>query len=132
MTRADLLVLHAELATVRGSSPRRGADQGEIDLIPDGGVAIVDGKIASVGTTSTILHEYKAKKSDTIDATGKLVTPGLVDAHTHLVFAGSREDEFERRLKGASYMEIAQAGGGILRSEERRVGKAASPPRRAE
>jgi imidazolonepropionase len=112
--RADLLILHAELATVRGSCPRRGADQGELGVIPDGGLAIVDGKIAAVGPTSAILHDYKAKKADTIDAKGKLVTPGLVDAHTHLIFAGSREDEFERRLKGASYMEIAQAGGGIL------------------
>ena len=114
MNKADLLILHAELATLRGPGPRRGPDQGDVGLIQDGAVAIVKGKIAAVGTTSAILHDYKAKKADTIDAAGRLVTPGLVDSHTHLVFAGSREDEFERRIKGASYMEIAQAGGGIL------------------
>jgi imidazolonepropionase len=114
MKRADLLILHAELATIRGSSPKRGTEQGDIGLIPGGAAAIVDGKIAAVGPTDAILREYKAKKADTIDATGRLVTPGLVDPHTHLVFAGTREEEFEKRLKGASYMEIAQAGGGIL------------------
>ncbi|HKS16901.1 MAG TPA: imidazolonepropionase, partial [Planctomycetota bacterium] len=115
MKNADLLVVHAELATMRGSpGPRRGPEQGDVGYIPGGAVAVVDGKIAAVGPTDAVLREYKAKKADTIDATGKLVTPGLIDPHTHLVFAGSREDEFERRLKGASYMEIAQAGGGIL------------------
>ena len=111
--KVDLLILHAELATLRGGL-RRGRDQGDVGLISDGAVAVVDGKIAAVGTTSAILHDYKAKKADTIDAEGRLVTPGLIDSHTHLIFAGSREDEFERRIKGASYMEIAQAGGGIL------------------
>ena len=115
MKKADLLIVHAELATMRGGpGPRRGPDQADNGVIPDGAVAVVDGRIAAAGTTGAILPEYKAKKPDTIDASGKLVTPGLVDPHTHLVFAGSREDEFERRLKGASYLEIAQAGGGIL------------------
>ncbi len=100
---------------MRGAAgPRRGPEQADIGLIPGGAVAVVDGKIAAVGPTDAVLREYKAKKSDTIDATGKLVTPGLVDPHTHLVFAGSREDEFERRLQGAGYMDIAAAGGGIL------------------
>jgi imidazolonepropionase len=115
MKKADLLVVHAELATLRGSpGPRRGSEQGEVGLVSGGTVAVVDGKIAAAGPTDAVLREYKAKRADTIDATGKLVTPGLVDPHTHLIFAGSREDEFERRCKGASYMEIAQAGGGIL------------------
>jgi imidazolonepropionase len=116
MNKADLLIIHAaELATLRGSaSPRRGKDQSEIGIIPDGAVAVVDGMVAAAGPTDEITAEYKAKKSDVIDATGKLVTPGLVDAHTHLVFAGTREEEFELRLRGASYLEIAQAGGGIL------------------
>jgi imidazolonepropionase len=120
MTKADLLVVHAELATLRGGpGARRGPEQGDVGLVPDGAVAIADGKIAAAGPTDTILREYKAKKTDTIDASGKLVTPGLVDPHTHLIFAGSREDEFERRLLGASYMEIAAAGGGILSTVEK-------------
>ena len=120
MKQAELLIVHAELATMRGGAgPRRGPEQSDVGFIPGGAVAVVGGKIAAVGPTDSVLREYKAKKSDTIDATGKLVTPGLVDPHTHLVFAGSREDEFERRLKGASYMEIAQAGGGILSTVDR-------------
>ena len=102
-----------------GPGPRRGPEQADNGLIPDGALAVVDGKIAAAGTTDAVRREYKAGKSDTIDATGKLVTPGLVDPHTHLVFAGSREDEFERRLLGAGYMEIAQAGGGILSTVEK-------------
>ena len=102
-----------------GAGSRRGPEQSEVGFIPGGAVAVVDGKIAAVGPSDSVLRDYKAKKSDTIDATGKLVTPGLVDPHTHLIFAGSREDEFERRLKGASYMEIAQAGGGILSTVDR-------------
>jgi len=114
--KADLLIVHAaELATLGGSpAPRRGRDQADAGIIPDGAVAVVAGKVAAVGPTDAILREFKAKKAETIDASGKLVTPGLVDPHTHLIFAGSREDEFERRLQGASYMDIAQAGGGIL------------------
>ena len=102
-----------------GPGPRRGPEQSEVGFIPGGAVAVVDGKIAAAGPSDSVLRDYKAKKSATIDATGKLVTPGLVDPHTHLIFAGSREDEFERRLKGASYMEIAQAGGGILSTVDR-------------
>jgi len=118
--KADLLVVHAELATMRGGAgPRRGPEQSDLGFIPGGAIAVIDGKIAAVGPTDSVLRDYKARKSDTIDATGKLVTPGLIDPHTHLIFAGSREDEFERRLKGAGYLEIAQAGGGILSTVDR-------------
>jgi imidazolonepropionase len=127
MNKADLLVIHAELATMRGAAaPRRGPEQGDVGLISDGAVAIVDGRIAAVGPTADVLREFKAKKADTLDAGGRLVTPGLIDPHTHLVFAGSREDEFERRCQGATYMEIAQAGGGILST----VDKPRTGPRR--
>ncbi|MBI4565534.1 MAG: imidazolonepropionase [Planctomycetes bacterium] len=121
MAKADLLIVHAaELATMRGpAAPRRGKEQADLGLIPDGAVAVVDGRVAAVGATDAVTAEYKVTKSNLIDAGGKLVTPGLVDAHTHLIFAGSREDEFERRLLGASYMEIANAGGGILSTVDR-------------
>jgi imidazolonepropionase len=114
ITRVDLLILHAEVATLSGGGPKRGPEQGDVGIVSDGAVAIAGGKIAAVGPTPEILRDYKAKKADTIDASGKLVTPGLVDPHTHLVFAGTREGEFERRVKGESYMEIAASGGGIL------------------
>ncbi len=110
----DLIVHRAgELVTLRGDrGARTGPAMSETASIPDGAVAIRKGRIVDVGTTPAILKQYRAKKK--LDARGRLVTPGLIDAHTHLVFAGSREDEFEMRIRGASYMDIAKAGGGIL------------------
>ena len=69
MIQADLLVVHAELATIRGGAgPRRGPEQGDVGYIPGGAIAVVDGKIAAVGPTDSVLREYKAKKSATIAA----------------------------------------------------------------
>lgn len=114
MPAADLLVVHAaDLATLRGPArARRGPEMADAGIVKDGAVAIANGRIAAVGTTDEIARGWTAK--ETIDATGRLVTPGLVDAHTHLIFAGTREDEFEKRTQGVPYMEIAKAGGGIL------------------
>jgi imidazolonepropionase len=85
-----------------------------LGLVEDGAVAIANGKIAAVGASTELLSEYTA--GERIDASGKVVTPGFVDAHTHLVFAGSRENELELKIKGAGYIEILQRGGGILRT----------------
>ena len=82
--------------------------QGGYGLIPDAAVLIDGDRIAWIGPRS------RALKAETIDFKGKLLTPGLIDAHTHLVFAGNRAAEFELRLQGASYEEIARQGGGIL------------------
>ena len=86
-----------------------------LHIIEDGSVWIEEGIIQSVGTDREIAEKYgsRLEEARVIDATGRLVTPGLVDPHTHLVYAGSRENEFEMRLKGATYMEIMNAGGGI-------------------
>ncbi len=78
------------------------------------GIAIRNGIIIDVASSSHIRWRYEADNA--IDAEGLLVTPGLIDIHTHLVFAGSREDEFELKLKGASYSEILERGGGIYRT----------------
>ncbi len=85
-------------------------------------MAVKDGKIVAVGKTSEIRKGFRAE--NVISASGKIVMPGFVDPHTHLVFAGSREDEFQMRVEGASYMEILDAGGGILKTvkETRRAG----------
>ena len=74
-----------------------------------------NGEILAVGTTSELeaLYGTRAHEADVIDASGRLVTPGLVDPHTHVAYGGSRENEFEMRLEGATYMEIMNAGGGI-------------------
>lgn len=80
--------------------------------IIDGAIAVKNGKIAWVGRRNDLPHDYKA---DIVhDAKGKWITPGLIDCHSHMVYGGNRAGEFEQRLKGASYADIARAGGGIL------------------
>lgn len=111
---SDLNLLHAaQLARVidRGV-PRRGKEQGELDLVADGAVAVRDGRIAAVGATDRILAEWD-DAVPTFDLTGKTVLPGLIECHSHPLFAGSRHAEYARRLGGASLEEVAREGGGI-------------------
>jgi imidazolonepropionase len=114
----DLVVAHAaQLVTVAGFSdrPKRGAELSELGVITDGAVAIAGGRIVAVGRTEAVLQEVGVDSGTrVIDASGRLVLPGLVDPHTHLIFAGSREYELAMKLAGASYMEIHARGGGIL------------------
>lgn len=115
--RADIVILNAnEIVTLHGDDeePRTGKQMQNLEVIPKGGLAVKEGKIVAVGETSEIRRQFKGEKM--ISAGGKTVMPGFVDPHTHLVFAGSREDEFQMRVEGASYMEILDSGGGILRS----------------
>jgi len=111
----DLLIIHAaELITVASSGGlRRGAAMRELGAIRNGALAIKEGRIVAVGTTAD-LCDLADSATQVIDAGGKAVLPGFVDAHTHVVFAGDRVDEFERRLEGATYLEIMVAGGGIM------------------
>lgn len=113
----DIFIKNAnELITLRGKNcPRTGKEMRDLGIIPDGAVIVSGGKIVSVGETKEL--EKQAKRMDkikTIDASSKVVMPGFVDPHTHLIFAGSREHELELKLKGATYMEILKKGGGIL------------------
>jgi len=98
----DAVWLNVNLATMRDGDAPYGA-------VRDGAIAVKAGRIAWVGPRK----ECKDKAAIEHDARGAWITPGLVDCHTHLVYAGNRADEFEQRLKGASYEEIARAGGGI-------------------
>jgi imidazolonepropionase len=112
---ADLLIHSAaQLLTVaaQGRGPKRGAAMSDLGLIPDGAVAVRGGRIARVGPTAALRATVRAARE--VDASGKVVMPGFVDPHTHLVWAGDRADEFERRLAGATYQEIMAAGGGIM------------------
>jgi len=84
----------------------------DVGLIEDASVAIIAGKIAAVGKSDEIARDWPAVEA--IDARGKVVCPGFVDAHTHIVWAGSRLDEFEMKIGGADYLDILAAGGGIL------------------
>ncbi len=117
MIQADLIIEGAaELLTLRGGAPRphRGEEMLELGIIREGAVAARRGKIVWVGPTDELLRSVKPIAfSRLISAYGKTVMPGLVDPHTHLVFAGSRENEFAMRIQGKSYAEIAAAGGGI-------------------
>ena len=114
---SDFLTHAAQLLTLRGgTAPRRGAELRELGMIEDGAVLIADGKIVAVGTTDEVAKHTLAKKADEIDCTGNVVLPGFVDSHTHPVFAAPRLIDFEKRIAGASYEEIARAGGGIRAS----------------
>ncbi len=121
----DLLIVNAnELITLKDGSerPRTGKQMQSLGIIRNGCLAAKDGRIIAVGKTSEIRKEFRAE--NIISASGKTVMPGFVDPHTHLVFAGSREDEFQMRVEGASYMEILNTGGGILKTvkQTRRAG----------
>ena len=115
---ADLLVVHAgQLLTLQGpnESPRTGPSLREVGLIADGAVAAADGVVIAVGSSAQVLDEVMlAPHGVQLDVRGRVVLPGFVDAHTHLIHAGSRVDEFEQRLGGATYQQIAAQGGGIL------------------
>ena len=97
------------LATPQGKSARSGAEQGEIQILKDAWVLIEDGLISQVGTGTA----PEAAGAEVVDAKGRLVTPGLVDAHTHLIFGGWRQNELGMKLHGKTYLEIQNAGGGI-------------------
>jgi imidazolonepropionase len=116
--KADLVVINAgQLVTAAGYSgrPKRGSELAELGIITDGAVAVKEGLITAVGATAAVMEQVEAAEGATlIDAGGKVVLPGLVDPHTHLIFAGSREDEFEMKIKGAAYLDILAKGGGIL------------------
>jgi len=115
----SLTVLHAsQLVTLAGPKrPRVGTEMSEVAIIRDGGMLIRDGKIDSVGPSSEI--EKRSRDAEIVDAGGRVVLPGFVDAHTHLVFAGNRLDDFERRARGETYEQIAKAGGGIWSTVEK-------------
>ena len=113
-----LLVVHAsELVTLRGPWGRahRKEEMRELGIIPDGAVYIEGGRVREVGDTRDVLR-VRGEVKDAIDATGKVVLPGFVDAHTHAAFAGSRHGELAWKAEGLSYQEIAARGGGILRT----------------
>jgi imidazolonepropionase len=111
--RIDVLVLNSN-ETITLDSP--GAER-ELGVIDNGGVALNQGKIVLAASTSLLERKFTAKKI--IDAQGEIILPGFVDPHTHLVFAGSREAEFQLRIAGASYMDVLRKGGGIIETVNR-------------
>ena len=112
------MLLHSasQLLTLSGG-PQRGSELGRLGIIPDGAVLIRDGLIAATGATEELRRRYPDE--ELLDAGGRVVLPGFIDPHTHLIWAGDRAAEFELRLEGKSYLEILAAGGGILSTVRR-------------
>lgn len=107
------MLIHSasQLLTIAGD-PQRGGQMGQLGMIPDGAVLIEGEDIVAVGTGTELRTRYPREQA--LDVSGCVVMPGLVDPHTHLIWAGDRAAEFELRLKGKSYLAILEAGGGII------------------
>ncbi len=104
----------SQLVTCSGFKAKRGKDMSDLQIINDGAVVIEQGIIRAVGKTGVTISDFDESRFSVIDARGKAVLPGLVDSHTHFVFGGYRAEEFSWRLRGDSYMQILERGGGIL------------------
>jgi len=105
----------SQLVTLAGPARvRRGAEMRDLGVIPDGAMLVRGDRIVAVGSRSEVeVGQAVSPAEEVVDAQGRIVMPGFIDAHTHPVFAGTRADEFEQRIQGATYAEIAARGGGI-------------------
>lgn len=110
--KVDTLIHSARQLLVLTPRAQRGRSLGDLQLLPDGGLAIREGRIVEVGRTRDLLRRHTADQQ--IDARGLILMPGFVDSHTHAMWTGDRTEEFQRRIAGESYTEILAAGGGIL------------------
>jgi imidazolonepropionase len=112
--KADLIVkTTGQLVTCASSrQPKRGSDLADLGIIPGGSLAVTNGRIVAVGKVAEIELEYSS--DEVVDADGRVICPGFVDPHTHVVYAGDRLDEFEQKIAGADYLEILKSGGGII------------------
>jgi imidazolonepropionase len=106
----------SQLLTLRGSVPRRGRALGELGIIRDGALLVHDDRIVAIGTRRKVESARKSRRAEKLDLGGRVVLPGFVDSHTHLIFPASRAAEYEQRISGATYEEIAKSGGGIRAS----------------
>ena len=116
MSHSLLITGASQLLTLRGRGPRRGKALSSLGLIEDGALLVRDGLIAAAGTRAKIEALPEAKTAEKMAVGGRVVLPGFVDSHTHLIHAASRAEEYELKISGASHEEIARNGGGILNS----------------
>lgn len=111
---ADLIIKNiGKLATCKSNGTKSGKDMNNIEIIENAYISIKDGKFISIGSKYDY-YNMIGENTEVVDANGLLVTPGLIDSHTHLVHGGSRENEFYKKLLGVSYIDILKQGGGIL------------------
>jgi imidazolonepropionase len=106
----------AQILTLRGGVPRRGSSLSKLGLIRGGALLVRDGKIVAAGPRAQVERRTEARRAEKLDVGGRVVLPGFVDSHTHLIHAASRAEEYELKIQGASYEAIARKGGGILNS----------------
>ncbi len=112
---ATLILNASEVLTMAGpDGPRAGKDKGSLGLLRDGAILVDQGKIVAAGPKPVVMAHPGVKGAKILSAEGRVLLPGFVDAHTHSVFVAPRLDDFEARISGKSYAEIAQKGGGIL------------------
>ncbi|MDP9340138.1 MAG: imidazolonepropionase [Acidobacteriota bacterium] len=116
MNSTTLITGASQLLTLCGRGPRRGGALRNLGIVKNGALLVRDGLIVAVGTQQKIEAHPMARTAEKFDAGGRVILPGFVDAHTHLIHAASRAEEYELRITGASYEEIARRGGGILNS----------------
>jgi imidazolonepropionase len=116
LTQTLLITGASQVLTLRGKGPRRGTSLSKLGIEKDGAILVRDGRIEAVGPRSRVETKTEARKAEKLDVGGRIVLPGFVDSHTHLIHAASRAEEYELKIQGASYEEIARKGGGILNS----------------
>ena len=116
--KPDILLTNiGQIATLEGYSnhPKTGDELNELSIIENGAIAIKDDTIVAVGTTDEVMSQITEMPDiPPVEFPNMLATPGFIDSHTHLIFGGSRENDFAMKLEGKSYLEILEAGGGIL------------------
>jgi imidazolonepropionase len=114
---SSLLITGAsQILTLRGRGPRRGKALSNLGILKDGALLIRDGRVIAVGARAKVEALPEARSAEKLDVEGRVILPGFVDSHTHLIHAASRAEEYELKIAGASYEEIARRGGGILNS----------------
>jgi imidazolonepropionase len=116
LTTSLLITGTSQILTLRGAAPRRGDALRDLCIVKDGALLLRDGLIAAVGRREKVEAHPLAGEAERLNVDGRVVLPGFVDSHTHLIHAASRAEEYELRITGASYEEIARRGGGILNS----------------
>ena len=123
MKKGNIIIKNAsELVTCRGFEAKQGKEMNELHIISDGAVIIEEGIIKALGKTEEIVGSIDENNYEVFDASEKTVMPGFVDSHTHFVFGGYRAEEFSWRLRGDSYMDIMNRGGGIINSVKGTMG----------